>query len=201
MGQASATAIYRACEAIGAMMEVWGFKRVMGMVWGYLYMNGRPLSAQEIREGLGISAGLVSMVINDLERWGVVHKCSTPGERREYYEAEPNIWRPIAKVLREREMHQIEETLAELRSARDAVNREIPSSRLDDLIAAGDLTHQLLDQFIKLGVLDLRDLRSVELGVGLTRTMLQIKQLGARSEARASESPPSRAGRSRGDAP
>jgi len=184
MSQATDAAIYQACEAIGDMVEVWGFKRVMGMVWAYLYLQDRPLSAQEIREGLGISSGLVSMVINDLERWGVVHKCTTPGERREYYEAEPNIWSPIAKVLREREMRQMQETLDVLRSARDGVNREIPSGRLDDLIAAGDLAHQLIDQFINLGVLDVRDLRSIGLGVGLTRTMLQLKQLGSRSENR-----------------
>lgn len=184
MGQASDAAIYRACEAIGEMVEVWGFKRVMGMIWAYLYLSARPLSAQEIREGLGISAGLVSMVINDLERWGVVHKCTAPGERREYYEAEPNIWSPIAKVLREREMRQMEETLGELRSAREIVSRDVPSRRLDDLIAAGDLAHQLLDQFINLGVLDVRDLRSVGLGIGLTRTMFQLKQLGSRGEGR-----------------
>jgi DNA-binding transcriptional regulator GbsR (MarR family) len=184
MTRATETAIYRSCEAIGAMMEVWGFKRIMGMIWAYLYLNDRPLSAQEIREGLGISAGLVSMVINDLERWGVVHKSTAPGERREYYEAEPNIWSPIAKVLREREMRQMQETLSELRAARDAVNKEIPSKRLDDLIVAGDLAHQLLDQFINLGVLDVRDLRSVGLGVGLTRTIFQLKQLGISREGR-----------------
>lgn len=157
-------------------MEVWGFKRVMGMVWAYLYLSDRPLSAQEIREGLGISAGLASMVINDLERWGVVRKCSTPGERREYFEAEPSIWEPIAKVLREREMRQMEETLAELREARERLERDAPSRRLDDLIEAGELVHQLFDQFLNLGVLDVRDLRSVSLGVGLTRTMFQLKQ-------------------------
>ncbi len=184
MAAATDAAIYRACEAIGAMMEVWGFKRVMGMVWAYLYLSDRPMSAQEIREGLGISAGLVSMVINDLERWGVVHKCTTPGERREYYEAEADIWSPIAKVLREREMQQMQETLDQMRAARDVVNREVPSRRLDELIAAGELTHQLLDQFINLGVLDVRDIRSVGLGVGLTRTMFQLKQLGSRSDSR-----------------
>jgi DNA-binding transcriptional regulator GbsR (MarR family) len=184
MTPATDTAIYRSCEAIGSMVEVWGFKRVMGMVWGYLFLSDRPMSAQEIREGLGISAGLVSMVINDLERWGVVHKCTTPGERREYFEAEPDIWSPIAKVLRERELKQMEETLGELRSAREIVNREVPSRRLDDLIAAGELGHQLLEQFINLGVLDVRDVRSVGLGVGLTRTMFQLKKLGSRSENR-----------------
>lgn len=187
MSPATDTAIYRACEAIGAMVEVWGFKRVMGMIWGYLYLSARPLSAQEIREGLKISAGLVSMVINDLERWGVVHKRCAPGERKEYYEAEPNIWRPIAKVLREREMRQMQETLGELRAARDAVQRETPSQRLDHLIDGGDLAYQLLDQFINLGVLDVRDLRSVGLGVGLTHTMFQLKQLGSRAPRSATE--------------
>lgn len=194
MSPATDTAIYSACEAIGAMMEVWGFKRVMGMVWGYLYLSARPLSAQEIREGLGISSGLVSMVINDLERWEVVHKRCNPGERKEFYVAEPNIWRPIAKVLREREMNQMQKTLSELKAARGVLQRETPSQRLDHLIDGGELAYQLLDQFINLGVLDVRDLRSVGLGVDLTRTMFQLKQLGSRSPRDASEPLPPPAG-------
>ncbi|HEY9900143.1 MAG TPA: MarR family transcriptional regulator [Pantanalinema sp.] len=180
-------AIYRACEAVGGIVEMWGFKRVLGMVWTFVYLSPRPLSAQEIRSGLGISSGLVSMVLQELVRWGVVHKQPTPGERKEYYTAERNVWRPISKVIREREMYQVSTTLERLREAEIELEaagdededecKRVAADRLAELIQVGELAHSMLDQFVSLGVLDARDLRSVALGVGLTRTMFQMKRL------------------------
>jgi DNA-binding transcriptional regulator GbsR (MarR family) len=182
-------AIYRACEAVGGIVEIWGFKRVLGMTWTYLYLSARPLSAQDLRQGLGISTGLVSMVLQELMRWGVVHKQSAPGERKEYYTAERNVWRPISKVLRERELYQVGATLERLRevegelelaaeSGEEQANdpNRIAADRLAELIQLGELAFNMLDQFVSLGVLDIRDLRSVALGVGLTRTMFQMKR-------------------------
>jgi DNA-binding transcriptional regulator GbsR (MarR family) len=184
-------AIYKACEAVGQIVELWGFKRVLGMVWTYLYVSPRPLSAQDLREGLGVSTGLVSMVLQELVRWGVVHRISSPGERREFYQAERNIWRPVSKVLRERELYQMGATLERLRQVEGELEtgshetegegeiRQVAADRLAELIQLGELAYNMLDQFVSLGVLDIRDLRSVALGVGLTRTMIQMKRLAA----------------------
>lgn len=184
-------AIYRACEAVGGIVEMWGFKRVLGMVWTFVYLSPRPLSAQDIRSGLGISSGLVSMVLQELVRWGVVHKQPTPGERKEYYTAERNVWRPISKVIREREMYQVATTLERLREAECALEssgddedeaKRVAADRLAELIQVGEHAHSMLDQFVSLGVLDARDLRSVALGVGLTRTMFQLKRLAEKHD-------------------
>lgn len=183
-------AIYRACEAVGAAMEVWGFKRVLGMVWTFLYLSSKPLSAQDIRQGLGISSGLVSMVLSELARWGVVSRYPMPGERREYYVAERNIWRPISKVLRERELYQAATTLERLREveaeleigAEEDESKQIAADRIAELIQLGELAYNMLDQFVSLGVLDIRDLRSVALGVGITRTMYQMRRLAEKHE-------------------
>ena len=195
-------AIYQACEAVGQIVELWGFKRVLGMVWTYLYVSPRPLSAHDLREGLGISSGLVSMVLQELVRWGVVHRISSPGERREFYQAERNIWRPISKVLRERELYQMGATLERLRQVEGELEtgpslpdgeqelRHVAADRLAELIQLGELAYNMLDQFVSLGVLDIRDLRSVALGVGLTRTMIQMKRLAADHALKAESAPP-----------
>jgi DNA-binding transcriptional regulator GbsR (MarR family) len=195
-------AIYQACEAVGQIVELWGFKRVLGMVWTYLYVSPRPLSAHDLREGLGISSGLVSMVLQELVRWGVVHRISTPGERREFYQAERNIWRPISKVLRERELYQMGATLERLRQVEGELEsgtaspdgeqelRHVAADRLAELIQLGELAYNMLDQFVSLGVLDIRDLRSVALGVGLTRTMIQMKRLAADNASKPDHTPP-----------
>lgn len=183
--------IYRACEAVGTIVELWGFKRVLGMVWTFLYLSPKALSAQDLRTGLGISSGLVSMVLQELVRWGVVHKEPTPGERKEYYTAERNVWRPISKVLRERELYQVSNTLerlreveSELESGTDSEDdaKRVAADRLAELIQVGELAFNMLDQFVSLGVLDIRDLRSVALGVGITRTMFQMKRLAEKQD-------------------
>jgi len=176
-------ALYRACEVVGQAMELWGFKRVHGMVWMYIYLQPEAQSAHDVKEGLGISTGLTSMTLADLLRWGVVLRNSQPGDRRDYYTSEPNIWRPIMKVLREREYYQMGVTLSALREIQESLN-EIPggterfaANRLGDLIQLGELAQRLFGQFLELGIFDMRDLRKLSLGAGLGQTILAIKRL------------------------
>lgn len=181
--------IYRACEVVGRAIELWGFKRVHGMVWTLLYLRPEPASAQEVKEGLGISTGLTSMTLADLARWGVIHRRTRPGERRDLYEAERNIWRPIFRVLREREYEAIGEALRSLReasailAAKPGSSERYAATQLQDLIQLGELAQKMFGRFLDLGVIDLRDLRQLSLGGGLGRTIATIRRL-LRSEDR-----------------
>jgi DNA-binding transcriptional regulator GbsR (MarR family) len=105
-------------DAVGRLMEFWGFKRNMGRVWSLLYLTPHPLTAQDLQEMLQISSGAVSMTLAELTRWGVVKKVWVQGERRDYYAAEVGLWRMISRVLGERER-------AEIVSAVDAFERAI----------------------------------------------------------------------------
>src|SRR5215467_294282 len=49
--------IHEVADAVGALMEFWGFKRVMGRLWTVLYLSGEPLTAAELCERLAISSG------------------------------------------------------------------------------------------------------------------------------------------------
>lgn len=94
-------------DAVGRLMEFWGFKRNMGRVWSLLYLTPGPLTAQDLQEMLQISSGAVSMTLAELMRWGVVKKVWVQGERRDYYAAEVGLWRMISRVLGERERAEI----------------------------------------------------------------------------------------------
>src|SRR5918912_881500 len=52
--------VHELADAVGALMEFWGFKRVMGRLWTVLYLTGEPLSAAELCDRLAISTGAVS---------------------------------------------------------------------------------------------------------------------------------------------
>src|SRR6185369_14754819 len=50
--------------------------------------------------------------------WGVVRRRRVPGERREYFEPESDIWKMVSRVFRERELVQVERALADFARAK-----------------------------------------------------------------------------------
>lgn len=98
-------------DAIGRLIEFWGFKRNMGRIWTVLYLSDAPLTAPELKDLLQLSAGAVSMTLNELQRWGVVKKVWIQGERRDHFVAEANLWKMVSRVFQERERVEIIEAL------------------------------------------------------------------------------------------
>jgi DNA-binding transcriptional regulator GbsR (MarR family) len=154
-------AVLRAADAVGGLMEFWGFKRNMGRIWCVLYLSERPLSAGDLGGTLLLSAGAVSMTLSELVKWGAVKKSWVPGERRDYYEAETSIWKMVSRVFRERELRQIhtsieafEQVSVELgkrRSGADAdeVKRiDFAQDRLGGLLDLARIGERLLDSVL-----------------------------------------------------
>jgi DNA-binding transcriptional regulator GbsR (MarR family) len=106
-------AVLKVADAVGALMEAWGFRRNMGRMWAVLYLEDHPLTAADLGDRLGLSTGAVSMLVNELEHWGIIKKTWVVGERREHFAAETSIWKMISRVFRERELRWI-------RTAREA---------------------------------------------------------------------------------
>jgi len=98
-------------DRVGELIKFWGFSPHTGRVWILLYLTEQPLTAVEIGEELGISAGLTSQTLNELLRWGVVHRLRAPSSKAWRYVEEPNVWKSVTRVLRERERRMVEETL------------------------------------------------------------------------------------------
>ena len=90
-------------DAVGDVIEHWGFRKPLGRVWTVLYLAGEPLSAAVLTERLSMSTGAISMTLTELQEWSVVRRVWRPGERREFFEAETDLWKMISKVVSERE--------------------------------------------------------------------------------------------------
>ncbi len=134
MGAADAIAAaeLRAAEVIGALMEFWGFKRVMGRLWTVLYLSPDPLTAAELGERLSLSSGAISMTLGDLQKWGVVRKTWRPGERRDYYEPETSFWKMVSRVFRERELGQVREAIEAFEQARKQLEQARARASAED---------------------------------------------------------------------
>ena len=115
--------VLRSADAVGGLMEFWGFKRNMGRMWCVLYLHDRPLSAGELGQALQLSTGAVSMTLGELTKWGVVKKAWMPGERREYFEPETGIWKMVSRVFRERELRQIHAAIESFEQVISALGR------------------------------------------------------------------------------
>jgi len=121
----------RAADAVGALMELWGFRRQLGRIWTVLFLSERPLAAPELCERLQISTGLLSMSLAELRRWGVVRSVAIAGDRKEHFEAETHVWRLVRRVLAERERKAVEAALASVEAAIGDLREAIAGSAGD----------------------------------------------------------------------
>lgn len=104
-------------EAIGRLMQFWGFKRPMGRLWTILYLSPEPVAAADLAETLHMSSGAVSMALSELEKWGAVTRTWIPGDRKDYFVAESSVWKMVRRVVRERELGLVKDFAASLAEA------------------------------------------------------------------------------------
>jgi DNA-binding transcriptional regulator GbsR (MarR family) len=148
-----------AVDAVGNVIEFWGFKRNQGRVWALLYLRAEPLNAQQIEGELRLSKGGVSMLLRDLERWGVVLRVREPGSAAWQFRAETDLFRMVARVIEEREQGFVARVRADLAEARRLAQHARVSgeklARLDKMNALASASEQAIKLFLKTARLDL----------------------------------------------
>ena len=90
-------------EQIGEFMEYWGFKRIHGRIWLYLYVANEPLDAGDLISRLKISRALASLSIADLMKYEVIQEAEVSAAGTILYRANPEVLKVITHVLRTRE--------------------------------------------------------------------------------------------------
>jgi DNA-binding transcriptional regulator GbsR (MarR family) len=148
-----------AVDAVGNVIEFWGFKRNQGKVWALLYLRDVALTAAEIEEELELSKGGVSMLLKDLERWGVVLRVRNPGDAAWRYRAETDLLKMARRVIEEREFAFIERVRADLEEARRLADGDarIPRAmvqRLERMERVAEAMEKALKLFLKTSRLD-----------------------------------------------
>ncbi len=104
-------------EAWGKLGSEWGINRTMAQVHALLLISPEALTTEDIMESLSISRGNANMTVRDLINWGLVEKQHKPGERKEYFFADKDVWniaRQVTKERRKRELDPVIKILDEL---------------------------------------------------------------------------------------
>lgn len=98
-------------QAWGLLGAQWGVNRTMAQIHALLLIAPEPLCAEEIMEALDISRGNANMNVRELMNWGIVEKILVPGERKEFFIAEKDIWKAGTAIARERKKRELDPIL------------------------------------------------------------------------------------------
>ena len=99
----------------GAMGSAWGINRTMAQIHALLITIPGPMTTDEIMDDLKISRGNAHGNLRELVSWGLVRSVIRKGERKEYFEAEKDVWKMFCIVMRERSRRELRPAMTVLR--------------------------------------------------------------------------------------
>jgi DNA-binding transcriptional regulator GbsR (MarR family) len=85
-------------EAAGHVTQSFGFGRILGQIYAWIYFSPQPQALDDLTENLGISKGSASMSVRQLEQWSALKKIWVKGDRKDYYETTDDFGRIIRKM-------------------------------------------------------------------------------------------------------
>jgi DNA-binding transcriptional regulator GbsR (MarR family) len=92
----------------GRLGSEWGINRTMAQVHALLLISPKPLTTEDIMVDLSISRGNANMNLRELLSWDLIEKVLVPGDRKEYFTAEKDMWEIAKKVAKERKRRELE---------------------------------------------------------------------------------------------
>src|SRR5690606_227801 len=101
----------RFIESWGKLGSYWGINRTMAQIHALLLISPAPLSAETIMEELKISRGNANMNLRALLDWGLAFKVLKSGHRKEFFEAEKDMWRIFRQVVQQRRKKELDPML------------------------------------------------------------------------------------------
>jgi DNA-binding transcriptional regulator GbsR (MarR family) len=141
-------------QAWGNLGYSWGLNKTMAQIHALLLVSTKPLTTEDIMEELSISRGNANMNVRALLDWGIVSRISVPGERKEFFKSEKDIWalaRQVAKERRKRELEPILKVLKEVNEIQTDGSEETKEFKkvVKELRSFAEKSDGLIDTFIK----------------------------------------------------
>jgi DNA-binding transcriptional regulator GbsR (MarR family) len=96
----------------GALGTQWGINRTMAQIHALLMISPQSMCTDEVMEELEVSRGNAHTNLKELVAWGLIRMIVIKGDRRDFYEAEKDVWQIFRIIARERKRREIEPALA-----------------------------------------------------------------------------------------
>lgn len=116
-------------QAWGTLGSNWGINKTMAQIHALLLISPESLSTEEIMGELHISRGNANMNIRALMDYGLVHKTHKPGERKEYFSSEKDMWETTRQIARERRKRELQPVIKVLEQVQNLKNEQSQESR------------------------------------------------------------------------
>src|SRR5213082_653266 len=98
----------------GVIGSAWGVNSTMAQIHALLITAPSALSTDEVMAELKISRGNAHRNLSDLVTWGLVRSVVRKGERKEFFEAEKNVWKMFCIIIRERRRRELRPAMGAL---------------------------------------------------------------------------------------
>ena len=99
-------------ESWGKLGSSWGINRTMAQLHALLLVAPEPLDTDEVIAELSISRGNANTNLRALCDWGLVQRSHRPGVRREFFEAEKDLWEVARRITEQRRKRELDPMLA-----------------------------------------------------------------------------------------
>ena len=148
-------AVHRFVVHWGALGDQWGVNRSVSQVHALLYVSERSLTADEIAAALGMARSNVSTSLRELSQWNLIRRVPMLGDRRDFYEAETDIWTMVTRIVAGRKARELDPAEAALReclgvAAGDASVSKVAVDRLGEMLAFVEQASRWHDQMLGL---------------------------------------------------
>jgi DNA-binding transcriptional regulator GbsR (MarR family) len=139
----------------GEMGEKWGVNRSVAQIHALLFVTDRPMTADDIAGQLGLARSNVSTSLKELQGWTLVKRVQVLGDRRDYFEAEADMFEMVRRIAIGRKARELDPTLDVLRTcASDAAKDSrvsVPARRrLNDMLQFMEVVDKSFDEVIRL---------------------------------------------------
>ncbi|GEO09788.1 GbsR/MarR family transcriptional regulator [Segetibacter aerophilus] len=95
-------------QSWGILGSQWGINRTMAQIHALLIVAAQPLTTEDIMAQLSISRGNANMNVRELIDWGLLEKVIVPGERKEFFSAEKDIWKVATLIMYQRKKRELD---------------------------------------------------------------------------------------------
>jgi DNA-binding transcriptional regulator GbsR (MarR family) len=133
----------------GEMGTHWGANRSVAQVHALLYLSKKPLDAEAICDALDLARSNVSTALKELQGYGIVRRVHVPGDRRDHFVAETELWDMFMAITAERKRREIDPTIAKLAELKErmAANKDLPDHVRDRIGRMHDFIGMLTDWY------------------------------------------------------
>lgn len=167
----------------GEMGTHWGINRSIAQIHALLYVSEHALTAEQISNRLGIARSNVSNSLRELVVWKLVRRVSVRGDRRDYFEAETDLWEIVTRIAEGRKAREVDPVRLALKECIEEAEADpevsgVAMTRLADMMAFIDTMNNWYTQMLTLPKSSLialismgsRVVRALRPGSSMTRT-------------------------------